>query len=119
MNRITPVIKRILVAAAATLAIAYLCDYASVRMRMRKPSANDPFEVLTIRQVLKISHKGGFAEDGGFDLIPQDPQNQTCVHALFPHSGYDPCWYVSRQNGKTVTLVIVPNFYSLARAFKR
>ena len=25
-----------------------------------------------------------------------DPEAQTCVHSLFPHFGYPPCWYLSR-----------------------
>jgi hypothetical protein len=22
----------------------------------------------------------------------------TCVHSLFPHMGYQPCWYLSRHS---------------------
>ena len=25
-----------------------------------------------------------------------DPEVQTCVHSLFPHSGHPPCWYLGR-----------------------
>src|SRR5580704_11475855 len=105
MNRWTPIAKSTLIAVAATLVIAYLADYAWVRIRMRKPTANDPFQAMTIRRIMEIPHK-----DGRDEIILEDPQTQTCVHSLFPQQGYSPCWYVARQNGKAVQMVIVPFF---------
>ena len=42
-----------------------------------------------------MSLKGDRTEyqDGGF-------QKETCVYALFPHSGDSPCWYASRHTEK-------------------
>ena len=118
MNRWIPIAKRILITAAAALVIVYLGDYAWLRYRMRKPTANDPFEVMTIQRTLKISHKGAYSEDGGFDFILEDPQTQTCVHALFPHGGDNPCWYIRQQNGGVDTMVILPIFRSFGDAAK-
>lgn len=25
-----------------------------------------------------------------------EPEPQTCLHSLFPHSSYSPCWYLER-----------------------
>jgi len=30
-------------------------------------------------------------------------EKDTCVHAIFPHAGYAPCWYASRRKEKWVT----------------
>jgi hypothetical protein len=94
--------KRILIGMAAALVIVYIGDYAWVRIRMRKPTAINPFQVVTTQGVLEVPHK-----DGRYEIILQDPQTQTCVHALFPHGGNNPCWSVARQTGKAVPMVIV------------
>ena len=42
-------------------------------------------------------------EKGGKYIIFQDsPQNEVCVHALFPHYGYKPCWFASRNTVRVV-----------------
>jgi len=33
-----------------------------------------------------------------------EPENQVCVHSLFPHFGYSPCWYLSRRNVKRIDI---------------
>ena len=35
-------------------------------------------------------------KNGKTQFIFDPPQAQTCVHALFPHGGWLPCWYLSR-----------------------
>ena len=43
-------------------------------------------------RVLAIPEKSGKTE---YEVDAQNPeQTITCVHALFPHRGYSPCWYV-------------------------
>ena len=105
MNRWTSIAKKTLVALAAALVIVYLADYAWVRIRMRRPTANDPFQVMTIQGVMEIPHK-----DGRDEIVLEDPRTQTCVHSLFPQQGYSPCWYVARENGKAVQMTIIPVF---------
>jgi hypothetical protein len=42
--------------------------------------------------VFAIPEKNGKTE---YEVDAQNPeQTITCVHSLFPHSGYSPCWYV-------------------------
>jgi hypothetical protein len=84
--------KRILVCAVVALGVLYLGDYLSVRMRMLRKKPADPFESLKSLRVLAIPEKNGKTE---YEVDAQNPeQTVTCVHALFPHSGYSPCWYV-------------------------
>jgi hypothetical protein len=30
------------------------------------------------------------------EFMLDDTQTQTCVHALFPHYSYVPCWWLAR-----------------------
>lgn len=41
-------------------------------------------------------------KNGKVTIYQDSPQNEVCVHALFPHYGYRPCWFASR---KTVRVV--------------
>jgi len=35
-------------------------------------------------------------KNGKTQFIFDPPAPETCVHALFPHAGMQPCWYLSR-----------------------
>jgi hypothetical protein len=87
--------KRIGLIVVALLALLYAGDYAAVRFRIRR--GRDPFGVVRIRRYYAVPQKSGKSE---FYFL--DPQNQVCVHALFPHLGYNPCWYVSRHTLRRV-----------------
>jgi hypothetical protein len=83
---------RILMATVAALALVFCGDYLFVRIRLHHPKPADPFETLKSLRVLAIAEKNGKTE---YELDAQNPEQVvTCVHALFPHSGYSPCWYV-------------------------
>ena len=84
--------KRILIGAVVASAVLYMSDYLSVRIRAMHPKRADPFESLKSLRVLAIPEKNGKTE---YEVDAQSPeQTVTCVHSLFPHNGYSPCWYV-------------------------
>jgi len=84
--------KRILIATLASLALVFCADYLFLRLRMLHPKPADPFESLKTLRVLAIPEKNGRTE---YEVDAQNPeQTVTCVHSLFPHMGYSPCWYV-------------------------
>ena len=84
--------KRILVAAVSLLALVYSGDYLFVRIRMMHPKPADPFESIKNLRVLAIPEKNGKTE---YEVDAQNPeQTVTCVHSLFPHGGFSPCWSV-------------------------
>jgi hypothetical protein len=84
--------KRIALSLLAVLALVYCGDFLYLRVRMLHPKAADPFETQTTLRVLAIPEKNGKTE---FEVDSQNPQQTvTCVHSLFPHSGFSPCWYV-------------------------
>jgi hypothetical protein len=84
--------KRILIGALAALALVYCSDCLFLRLRMLHPKPADPFESLKSLRILAIPEKNGKTE---YEVDAQNPeQTFTCVHSLFPHSGFSPCWYV-------------------------
>ena len=34
-------------------------------------------------------------------------KTQPCVHSLFSHAGYSPCWYVRRQNRSPIPMILL------------
>jgi hypothetical protein len=84
--------KRLLLSVLLVLALLYLGDYLYVRGRALHPTSADPFETLKALRVLAIPEKNGKTS---YEVDAQNPeQTVTCVHSLFPHGGYSPCWYV-------------------------
>jgi hypothetical protein len=85
-------VKRILTATLAALVLVYFGDYLFLRVRMRYPKPADPFESIKALRILAIPEKNGKTE---YEVDAQNPeQTVTCVHSLFPHYAYSPCWYV-------------------------
>jgi len=99
MNKILDILRKILVGLVFAAAVTYAFDFLWLHWRMRKPTTTDPFQSMTVQGVIEVPHK-----DGKYEIILQDPQNVTCVHSLFPHAGYSPCWYVVRQNSKATQM---------------
>jgi hypothetical protein len=81
------------------LALLYAGDAFSVHSRMSHKTAVDPLETTTVRPLYDVPRKDGKDE---FDF--GDPVTQTCIHSLFPHLGYMPCWYLNRQNQKPIPI---------------
>jgi len=96
---------KVIYALVMVLAIAYGYDYASVRRRMNANKPGDPFDVVTYPHILAIPEKGNKVE---YALDARSPmETQSCVHSLFPHSGYTPCWYVMRNSKNPTPMTIV------------
>ena len=81
--------KRIALIVAGLLALVYAGDYASVRMPF--PKNRTLYDTVTVRPYYDVTLKSGKSE---FYFL--DPQKQTCVNSLFPHLGYNPCWYLRK-----------------------
>jgi hypothetical protein len=99
--------KRIAIIVVVALALVYVADFCVFQI---KKSGKNPtaFGTVRVQPFYAIPHKDGKAE-----YMFGDPQDQACVHALFPHSGLSTCWYIARQNGKATTMVILPLAISL------
>jgi hypothetical protein len=69
--------------------VAYLLDYAV--FRIRAAARRNAYGSVTVNHYYAVLQKNGKTQ-----LIFDPPQAQTCVNTLFPHSGWLPCWYLSR-----------------------
>jgi hypothetical protein len=73
----------------ASIALAFVVDLAIFRIRM---AANwNPYGSVTVEHYYAVGVKSGKTE-----YMFDPPQAQACSHSLFPQSGYQPCWYLSR-----------------------
>ena len=98
--------QHFLIAIGVLLAAVYAYDYLSVRHRMAAQKQGDPFDVLTYPNVLAIPQKGNRVE---YALDVQSPMvSEACVHSLFPHGGYTPCWYVRRKAQSPIPMILLP-----------
>ncbi len=73
--------------------ILYAGDYGMVYF------GRAPFGSIIVTRYYAIPKKNGKTE-----FVFQAPQLQKCVHSLFPHEGFPPCWYLSRHTEQAITL---------------
>jgi hypothetical protein len=96
--------KRILIAVVAAVVLIYVGDFAWVRVRMMRSKPGNPFETITALRILAIGEKGNKTE---YSVDPVQPQQTAeCVHALFPHNGDPPCWYLKRKFAQPIPMAI-------------
>jgi hypothetical protein len=81
--------KRAGIGALAALVLLYVIDYALLRHKMANADQSVAFGTIT-------SFYGTATKGGKMEIFTDQPQTETCVHSLFPHSGYRACWYISR-----------------------
>ena len=59
--------------------------------RYRLWTNRQPYGQITVTSYDAVTQKSGKTE-----FLFNPPEAETCVHALFPHQGYPPCWYLAR-----------------------
>jgi len=99
-------VQRVLLAVLSAVALVYIGDFISVRVRVLHPKPGNPFETVTALRILAIGEKGNKTEYSVDPLQPQ--QTAECVHALFPHNGDPPCWYLKRKFAQPIPMAILP-----------
>jgi len=99
---------RILIGIALAVALVYIGDSISVRVRKMHATSSDPYETVTALRILAIADKGNKTEYTIDQLQPQ--QTAECVHALFPHNRDLPCWYLKRKFSQPIPMTIVPAY---------
>jgi hypothetical protein len=99
VNRAWAILKWVAIAVPIAMVAVYAGDYVSVRFRMAHRTDKNPIEVMKVRPTYAVARKDGQSE---FDF--GDTEAETCVHSLFPHFGYPPCWYAHRENQKPIRI---------------
>lgn len=92
MKRAEVFARRLFLTAAALLCALYIGDYVWLRHRMTGADSGAALGAIQVRRYWEIPNKSG-----KFEYSFDPPVMQTCVHSLFPHLGYSPCWYVNRE----------------------
>jgi hypothetical protein len=82
-------IQRIVIGVLAFAIVLYLGDYAVLKVRASSGNGSSAFAAIPITV-------GTPMKDGRVQIFTSDAQTETCVHSLFPHFGYRPCWYVKQ-----------------------
>lgn len=92
---LAPLAKRITTIVVVLLCILYFGESISVRYRI--PASRDPLGTVQISKLYAVPQKGGKTE-----YEPGESETQTCVHSIFPHLGYSPCWYLNRHRNQEI-----------------
>ncbi len=90
-------IRNLLFAVVLLAAVAYVLDYAVLRFRIA--TNRNAMGTVTVRPVYAVPQKNHSTE-----FLAGDPQDQVCVHSLFPHLGDAPCWYLVRHKEQQINM---------------
>jgi hypothetical protein len=83
------VLKRVIGALVVSFLSVYAVDYLLLRHKMSNADQAVAFGTVTTFYATPT-------KNGKMEIFTDQPQTETCVHSLFPHSGYRPCWYAAR-----------------------
>ncbi len=81
------------------LAVLVLLIFSGDAIALRVRSQANRFSTMQVRPYYAVKLK-----DGKTEYMFTDPQDETCVHSLFPQLGYRPCWYVGKAKTKELPL---------------
>ena len=90
MKRLKTIVAIIIVLIAAI----YIGDYAWLRYRASGNADGDAFGSVQLFYATQL-------KNGKVEVFYDQPVARECVHSIFPHLGYGPCWYEQRT---TVTM---------------
>ena len=94
--RVLKAIARVLAATIVLLAVVYAGEDLILRYRVGR---KDPAVFDSV-----IVYDEGEVKGGKVEYYMDQPQPQTCVHAMFPHFGDAPCWYLTRHTLRRIAL---------------
>ena len=88
MDRLAHILKVLGFVVVVSLVGVYVTDYAWIEYRLGHSTATDA-----------LDRSAAFYKLGFYN----QPQSEVCVYALFPHSGYRPCWFAGRSKVRTIS----------------
>jgi hypothetical protein len=96
MPRPATLLKYVAIFCGVSLALVYAADDMRVSYKMNRGGARDPLETVTLYYATSL-------KNGKVEVYYDQPVTQVCVHSIFPHSGYTPCWYLNRSAIKRIS----------------
>jgi hypothetical protein len=88
---------RLLVSVLLLAGVVYGGDWLVIRYRIWRQG--NAFGTVTVTPVYVIHEKNDKTQ-----YQYNSPQDQPCLHSLFPHFGYSPCWYLSRHQEQRIDI---------------
>jgi hypothetical protein len=88
-ERLRQVFLRLLLFIFATAALTFAVDFGLFRLRVA--SNRNPYGSVVVTHYYAVPQKNGKTQ-----FIFDPPAPETCVNALYPHTGMQPCWYLRR-----------------------
>jgi len=70
-----------------------------VSLRYRIPRGRETLGTVHVDRYYVIGEKNNRVQ-----YLPAPPEDVTCVHGIFPHFGYSPCWYAARTTRKAIEM---------------
>jgi hypothetical protein len=92
------ILQKIVAAVLVLVAVTYAGDYLQLRYRVWRNAG--PFGTVQVERYYAVHEKNNKVEF----MFPHETQNQDCVHSLFPHMGYSPCWYLNRNREQRIDI---------------
>jgi hypothetical protein len=89
--------QRVFVSLVLGAGILYAADYLVLRYRVT--TNRNPYGTVTVQPYYAVPRK-----DHRTEYLFDDPQDETCVHSIFPHFGDSPCWYLNRNKQKRIDM---------------
>jgi hypothetical protein len=89
--------RRLAVILPLALAAIYAGDYLSARYRI--PNNRQTLGTVQVRTSYAVKLK-----NGRVDYELGDTYNQACLRSLFPHLGYETCWYLRRHSDNVIVI---------------
>ena len=96
MDRLAAILKGIGFVALVSLVGVYASDYVWIEYRLGHPTGADALGTVTYYYATTL-------KNGKLEIFYNQPQTEVCIHAIFPHAGYRPCWYATRNTVRTVS----------------
>ena len=101
MRRLLRILAWWFLGLVALVALFYVCEDAFLRYRVAHGGSAQVFENLTI-------YEAGAVKGGKLEYYFDQPQSETCVHAVFPHLGDPPCWYARKHSIRILSRLRLP-----------
>lgn len=96
MDRLVRILWRWTLLMLFLVALAAASEDLLLRYRIKRSGPASVFEQTSIYDAAE--NKGGRVE-----IYFDHPETRECVHAIFPHFGDAPCWYVKRHTVKLLS----------------
>lgn len=88
-ERMRQVLVGTVVFLTATALLTFAVDFGWFRLRVA--TNRNPYGSVVVNHYYAVAQKNGKTQ-----LIFDPPAPVSCVNALFPHAGMQPCWYLRR-----------------------